>query len=265
MHHKIDSLAYTNNLRSLPPAHKVGFAIALFILGFGGGGWVQGAIAIWLAIWIVVYARIQAKIYAQLLLIPLSFWILSIPALIIGISGNFAAIEADRVWGMAVGSMDVYISQQGLNQAQTILTRAIALSSCLYFVLLTTPFADLLNLLRKWQCPEIIVELLGLMYRFIFVLTDTVLELIVAQQSRLGYRNWRSQLRSLGIIVSQLLWRTLENYRSYSLGLASRGMNGELRFWSDRTYQANPRYFWEAIAGCLVLLLMSGWHYADRI
>ncbi|MEC4803433.1 MAG: cobalt ECF transporter T component CbiQ [Jaaginema sp. PMC 1079.18] len=260
MHHQIDSLAYTNHLRSLPPSHKVGFAIALFMLGFVSWMGVQGAIAIWLAIWIICYAGIPAKIYGQLLLIPLTFWLLSVPALILGISFSGNVNTADIAWG----SRYFYLSQQGISQVQIILMRAIALSSCLYFILLTTPFADILNLLKVWRFPTIIIELLALMYRFIFVLTDTVLELITAQKSRLGYHNRRSQLRSLGIIVSQLLWRTLENYRACSLGLISRGFNGELRFWSDREYQANSRYLKEALVGYGLLLLLAIFPYIER-
>ncbi|MFP4009536.1 MAG: cobalt ECF transporter T component CbiQ [Spirulinaceae cyanobacterium] len=259
MHHQIDSLAYTNQLRSLPPSHKVGFAIALFVLGFVSWMGVQGAIALWLAIWIIFYAGIPAKIYGQLLLIPLTFWLLSVPALILGVSFSGNINPIDIAWG----SRYLYFSQQGITQAQTVLMRAISLTSCLYFVLLTTPFADILNLLKAWRFPAIIIELLALMYRFIFVLTDTVLELVTAQKSRLGYHNRRSQFRSLGIIISQLLWRTLENYRACYLGLISRGFNGELRFWSDREYQANPRYMVEAIAGYCCLLLLAIIPYFD--
>lgn len=253
MHHQIDSLAYTNRLRSLPPSHKVGWAIALFVLGFVSWMGVQGAIAFWLAIWIIFYAGIPAKIYGQLLLIPLTFWLLSVPALVLGISFSGNVNPIDIAWGWRY----FYLSQQGISQAQIIFMRAIALTSCLYFILLTTPFADILHLLKAWRFPTVIIELLALMYRFIFVLTDTVLELVTAQKSRMGYRNRRSQLRSLGIIISQLLWRTLENYRACSLGLISRGFNGELRFWSDREYKANPRYMVEAIAGYFLLVLLA--------
>ncbi|WP_411053578.1 CbiQ family ECF transporter T component, partial [Tritonibacter sp. SIMBA_163] len=82
--------------------------------------------------------------------------------------------------------------------------RAIALTSCLYFILFTVPFVEIIRVLRDFRCPPLITELLVLMYRFIFVLTDTVMEILTAQQSRLGYGNWRVGMRSLSLLIGQL-------------------------------------------------------------
>jgi cobalt/nickel transport system permease protein len=103
------------------------------------------------------------------------------------------------------------------------------------------------------------------MYRFIFVLTATASELLTAQQSRLGYGDWRSGLRSLSLVVVQLLRRTLENYRQISLGLTSRGFKGELRVWHARRYKSSRRYGSEAIGGYCLLLILVGLHYANGI
>jgi cobalt/nickel transport system permease protein len=267
MHHQIDSLVYQNRLRSLPPEHKLIFAIALFILSYLAPKSVQIIITVWLGIWIVVYARIPFKFYGQLLLIPLSFWLVSVPALAIGVVGwqNLSLVQGDIWQGIRLGSFYLYISEQGIDQCRELFTRAIALTSCLYFGLLTIPFADIWLILKRCGCPTLIIELLALMYRFIFVLTDTANELLTAQEARIGYRNWRLGMRSLALIASQLLRRTLENYRQISMGLESRGFRGELRFWHGRRYQANWRYIMEALVGYLLLLIWTGWHYAHGI
>lgn len=267
MHHQIDALAYTNRLRSLPPEHKLIFAIALFGLSYVAPIGVQILVTVWLGVWIVGYARIPVKIYRQLLLIPLSFWLVSVPALAIGVVGwqNIATVQGDIGQGIKLGSLYLYISHQGIEQVRELLTRAIALTSCMYFVLLTVPFADILRILKRCGCPNLITELLALMYRFIFVLTDTANELLTAQQARSGYRTWRLGMHSLALIASQLLRRTLENYRQISMGLESRGFRGELRFWHSRRYRPNWRYIMEAIAGYLILLVCTGWHYAHGI
>ena len=59
------------------------------------------------------------------------------------------------------------------------------------------------------------------MYRFIFSLLAIADELWIAQNSRCGYRTWNRGMHSLGILIGQLLQRTLENYRHVSLSLAS--------------------------------------------
>ena len=263
MHHQIDALAHTNQLRSLPPEHKLGFAIALFILGYLAPAIVQLLIALWLFVWVVKYAKIPANIYLKLLLLPTSFLLLSLPTLLVGIStvATLKNIQTDVVWGMAIEPLYLYLSRQGMEQARTVFTRSIALTSCLYFILLTVPTFELIRILQRLGCPPLITELMGLMYRFIFILTGTVGELLTAQQSRMGYGTWRIGMRSLSILIARLLQRTLNTYQQLSLGLAARGYNGELRVWHSRRYKPSLRYATEAIAGYLCLLLLTGWHY----
>lgn len=264
MHHQIDSLAYTNRLRYLPPTHKLGFAATLFVLGYAAPPLAQVAIALWLAVWIVGYAQIPAHIYARLLLLPISFWLMGVPALLLGFGlvPNLGSFQADVWQGWAVGPVYIYLSRQGWQQASEVLMRAIALTSCLYFMLLTVPFVEILRVLRQLRCPSLMIELLALMYRFIFMLAATATELATAQRSRGGYLTWRRRLRSLGIIVSQLIVRTLETYRELSLGLQSRGFTGELRVWHQRRHKPSWRYGIEAIAGCLVLTLVTVMHHS---
>lgn len=267
MHHQIDSLAYTNRLRSLPPKHKLGFAIALFMLGYLTPPPIQLLITLWLMVWVIGYARIPAEIYLKLLFIPMGFWLMGLPALIIGISVNpdLAGVQADAIGGISLGQVYLYLSQQGLEQAQTVFMRAIALTSCMYFILLTVPFVEIVRVLRQLGCPALLTELMALMYRFIFVLTETAVEILTAQRSRLGYCNWRTGMRSLSLVAGQLLWRSLAHYQELSLGLTSRGFNGELRVWHAHRHKPNWRYISEAIGGFCLLLILWGLHYADGI
>lgn len=267
MHHEIDSLAYTNRLRYLPPDHKLSFAAVLFLLGYVSPVPVQLTIAIWLAIWVIGYAGIPWRTYGKLQSIPLLFWLTSVPALVVGgvWLQDSLSVQPDVWRGIALGNIYLYLSRQGILQVGTLLSRSLTLTSCMYFILLTIPFVEVLRVLRQWGCPDLIADLLALMYRFIFVLTQTVTELLTAQQARGGYRNWRTSLGSLGILVGQLLALTLNNYRQIAMGLASRGFKGDLRVLYRRRHQPNLRYTLEAVGGCLVLAVVTGWHYVDGI
>ncbi|MEO1069060.1 MAG: CbiQ family ECF transporter T component, partial [Cyanobacteria bacterium J06638_6] len=163
MHHKIDALAHTNKLRSLPPEHKLGFAIALFILGYLAPINVQILIVLWLYVWVIQYAQIPVKVYLELLLLPISFLILSLPALLVGIGSvaNLEGFETDIIWGIALKPIYLYLSRQGLEQARTVFVRAIALTSCLYFILLTVPTFEIIRVLSRLGCPALITELMG--------------------------------------------------------------------------------------------------------
>ncbi|MDB9375662.1 cobalt ECF transporter T component CbiQ [Nodularia sphaerocarpa] len=253
---QIDTLAYTNRLRWLAPEQKLLFAIALLILTAFTHSPVQIIIAIWMSIWTVIYARIPLKVYLKLVYIATLFWLTSLPALVInGIHINYLnIIQEDAIIGFNLGSYYIYISSYGIEQGWTILTRAIASLSCLYFVMLTIPFSELLQTLRRFGFPVLLTDLLLLMYRFIFVLLNTASQLWTAQKSRGGYCTFRIGIKSLSLLIGQLLRRTLENYRQVSLSLASRGFNGEFKVWHPHRYHLSQRYAIEAIIGYVVLI-----------
>ena len=261
MNHQIDSLAYTNRLRGLPPTHKLSFAIALLILSLVSGAIVQLSIALWLTAWIVIYAGIPGKLYLRLLSLPLMFLLTSLPALAVGgIQLNqIQAMQWDiwQNWGISIGNFYLYVSRTGIQEVSLLFTRTLASTSCMYFILLTVPFTETLQVLRQLRFPPLLTELLLLMYRFIFSLLAIADELWVAQNSRCGYRTWKLGMRSLSILIGQLLQRTLVNYRQVSLSLASRGFNGELRVWHSYPYKPSRRYTLEALFGCTILTLLS--------
>lgn len=264
---QIDTLAYTNRLRPLPPEHKLLFAIALLLITYFSNASIQLAIALWVSLWIVVYARIPARLYFRLLSIPIGFWLTSLPAFVI--SGvridHLASVQRDIWQGVTWGSYYLYLSEHGIHQAGTLAARAIASTTCLYFIILTVPFTEILDVLRRLGCPTLLIELLLLMYRFIFVLLQTAGELWTAQQSRCGYRTWRLWMKSLALLVGQLLRRTLENYRQVSLTLEARGFTGAFRVCHFRRYVPSQRYSVEALFGCALLTALTGWHYAAGI
>jgi cobalt/nickel transport system permease protein len=259
---QIDTLAYTNRLRWLAPEQKLLFAIALLIIAAFAHPAVQILIALWVSIWIVVYAKIPAKTYFGLVYVASLFWLTSLPALVInGVNlANLDLVQQDSIFGLTIGSYYVYISSHGIEQGMAILTRAIASLCCLYFIMLTIPFTELLQTLRRVGFPVLLTELLLLMYRFIFVLLNTAAELWTAQQSRGGYRTFATGMKSLALLIGQLLKRTLENYRQVSLSLESRGFGGEFRVWHPYRYHHSKRYAIEAIFGCAILIALE-WSY----
>ncbi|OKH54626.1 cobalt ECF transporter T component CbiQ [Calothrix sp. HK-06] len=256
---QIDTLAYTNNLRWLPVKHKLILATTLFVITYVSHPPVQILIFIWMSIWIVGYARIPINTYFNLIYVALLFWLTSVPALSVNAVHitHLTSIQLDSLAGFTIGSYYIYISFHGIIQVLTILTRALAALSCLYFIMLTVPFVELLQALRKFGFPQLLAELLLLMYRFIFVLLNTASELWTAQQARFGYRTFNSGMKSLALLIGQLFQRTIENYRQMSLSVESRGFNGDFRVWYPERYKSSKRYLIESIFGCTLLILLE--------
>lgn len=258
MHH-LEGYACNNRLRQVSPQQKLLFAIAVLLIAFIGHPVTQGVIVLWMGMWTIGYARIPPGVYLRVLLVAGVFFLISVPALVVnGIPAeHIAGVYQDRLGGVAVGNWYLYISHQGLVQALRIGLRSVACTSCLVFVLFTIPFTDLLQVLRQWRVPPVLTELLLLMYRFIFLFLSVIAELQLAQRARGGYRTRQRWMVSVGLLVSQLLVRSLQHYHHFSLAVASRGFNGNFQVYSTQSYGDSRRYAIEAFMGCVGLITLN--------
>jgi cobalt/nickel transport system permease protein len=256
VHIQIDTLAYSNRLRHLPPSQKLWFALSVLLLALLTHYPVQIIIFGWMSIWIVVYAGIPWRIYASMMVGVLTFLGTSMPALAIEYSSSISPdVQADSLWQMGVWSGQIYLSRQGLIQAMAVLIRSLASTSAMFFIVFTIPPIDLATTFGKIGCPAIAIELALLVYRLIFLLADTAQKIVTAQISRGGYRTNRLRLNSLNLMVRQLIQRTASRYQQLVLGVQARGFQQEFRFWQPTSYQYSPRYARESIVGCLLLIV----------
>ncbi|WP_373538515.1 cobalt ECF transporter T component CbiQ [Chamaesiphon sp.] len=255
MNIQIDTLAYSNRLRQLPPAQKLWFALAMLLLASIAHFPVQIGIFVWMSVWIVVYAGIPPQIYSAMMLGVMTFLVTSLPALVLNYTSGISSDRADCLWQIGVWSGQIYLSHHGLIQALEVTIRSVASTSALFFIVLTIPAIDLATTCQKIGCPSILIELSLLIYRFIFLLSDTAQNIITAQVSRGGYRTHRLKMNSLNLLVRQLIQRTANRYQQLTLGVKARGFEQEFRFWQPDVYQYSPRYARESIAGCVVLVV----------
>jgi cobalt/nickel transport system permease protein len=257
MHHALETYATTNHLRDVAPLQKLGFALGLLVMSLGLQPVPQLLLALWLAVWIVGYARIPARVYLQVLALAMVFMLTSSLALIFSWVPQWGAMPADVLGAWPLGGGYGFVSRSGLEQAGAIAARSLAGTSCLLLIIFTMPITELLQTLRKLGVPEILLELLLLMYRFIMLFWEVIFDLQLAQQARCGYRTRRRWLVSVSLIISQLLLRVFHHYQDFTLALQARGFNGRFRVYSDRPYYFSRRYALEAIGGCLLLLSIN--------
>ena len=258
MHIQLDTLAYSNRLRQLPPSQKLWFALTVLLLALITHYPVQILIFVWMSCWSVVYAGIPWRIYGSMMLGVMTFLITSMPALAIEYAGNITpAIQSDILLQIATWGGHIYLSRQGSIQAIAVVIRSLASTSALFFIVLTIPAIDLATTAQKIGCPQILIELALLVYRLIFLLADTAQKIVTAQISRGGYRTHRLRLNSLNLLVRQLIQRTAIRYQQLTLGITARGFQQEFRFWQPQSYKYSSRYARESIIGCVVLIVVE--------
>jgi cobalt/nickel transport system permease protein len=126
----------------------------------------------------------------------------------------------------------------------------------------TTRFPDLLTAMRALRLPRLLVAIIGLMWRYLFVLADEALRLIRARQSRSGQSPdprlrpggsmaWRA--RTTGGMAGSLFLRSLERSDRIYNAMLSRGYDGESR---SLPHPPITGAGWTALTGGLALLLL---------
>jgi cobalt/nickel transport system permease protein len=106
------------------------------------------------------------------------------------------------------------------------LTVVVKSTLCLLTMILlsnTTPFAELLNTLRRIGFPRLLVTVLALLYRYIFVLIDEAERLNRARESRTFGESRLQKWHSLASLVGQLFVRSTERAERIFAAMLARG------------------------------------------
>jgi len=214
---QLDTVANTNRWRGKSLTEKSLLALGMLAIAVCIPSW-QGAllVALLMTAATLLGARVPLRVWWQTLIAPLGF-------LLVGVIG--LALQVD-------GHLHVAIAPHGIELAGRLAARALAGVTCLLFLALTTPATHLVAGLRRIGIPAEIAELALLIYRFLFLLTDTAETMHAAQAARLGHSTYRRHLSSLSLLIANLMPRALSRARALEVGLAARGWRGELRVLS---------------------------------
>ena len=92
---------------------------------------------------------------------------------------------------------------------------------------------DILDVLKKLHCPKILIELMLLIYRFIFVLLETASAISMSQDCRLGNKNYRTALKSFGMMGSVLMIRAISRSNRLYDAMEARCYDGTIHVLSE--------------------------------
>ncbi len=118
------------------------------------------------------------------------------------------------------------ITYPGMHRFALLLARgALSLTALLW--LTARPFPELLQALERLGCPRAIVSLMGLVYRYLFVISDEAQRLMRARTSRAcGSPGLLYQAGTAGSMVGNLFLRSLERSERLYAAMQSRGYEG---------------------------------------
>jgi cobalt/nickel transport system permease protein len=145
------------------------------------------------------------------------------------------------------------VHQGGIWRGLELASRILGGMGVLLFFSLTTPLPELMRAARFFRCPPVLVELALIMYRYIFLLLEEGGRIRNAQKARLGFVDFKSGLRSSGILGGMLVLRTYDRAERSFAAMRCRGYRGALTAVTPGRLQGHD---WAALAVGLALLLL---------
>lgn len=222
----IDKYAYTNRLRNFNPMAKFFFAIGILILSLNMRDYrFNLCIFLFLLILTVGVAGIPFKKYTKLLCIPIAFLIVSLITILISCSPKRELF----LWALPLSKNYIGITRDAIVTCRHVFFRAMACVAATYFMALTIPMNQLIVVFKKFRLPKVFIELLILIYRFIFIFLEECKEIHTAQEMRFGYNNRKNSYKSLSLLIRCLFVRVMLKYEELIISLESKLYDGEFK------------------------------------
>ncbi|WP_409199474.1 cobalt ECF transporter T component CbiQ [Methanobrevibacter sp. DSM 116169] len=221
MNFDIDYIAHNNRLSNSNSYLKITLSIAIMLITlFLNNLTLDFIVFIGMAILIVLIAGISFKNYLKFISIPFVFAFISCVFLVFFFGSGEVVFNT--------GIFGIVAREDSLNLGIYTFCRVFACFSCLGFLTLTTPIAELFHTLARLKVPIIIIDIGLLMYSTIFIFLDQLDTMRKAQETRLGYVGAKNTYRSLGSLFSNLFIKSLDKSETMQHALNSRGYTGEL-------------------------------------
>jgi cobalt/nickel transport system permease protein len=220
----VDRYAYANRINRLHPGYKAGLAaLAIGVCLASGQPAIGLAVLVIMVGLAILWAGVPASPVLRLLAGQGAF-------LVAGVAGVALSVGQDAgSAGLALGPLVIGVRGDSLGAAATLLARAAGCAAAMNFLALTTPMVAIVDLLRALRVPELLIDLMTLVYRFSFAMLDALERMVQAHEVRMGFSGWRAGLRSSGRIGANLFVETFRRGRRLELALQARAWDGPLR------------------------------------
>ncbi|EHJ00943.1 cobalt ABC transporter, inner membrane subunit CbiQ [Clostridium sp. DL-VIII] len=227
--YSIDFYAYASKIRKWNAVFKVYLSILTLILCIAfDNPYVSIAVIITMAYVTVIKGEIPLTEYLPILAIPITFILLSTFTIAIDFSK-----QPIGQYNLYLGFGYVFTSIIQLKKMTFLILKIFAAISALQMMTLSTPTFEIISVLRNAHVPKIIVELMSLIYRYIFILMDVSAKMKNSAKSRQGYCDFRTSCYTFGSIASNMLIISLKKANAYYDAMEARCYDGELVFLEE--------------------------------
>jgi cobalt/nickel transport system permease protein len=219
----IDKYAYENRIVNWSPKLKALLWLVGITLAFQPVQWIKAVVLVTVA-GITIYAtKVSIRRYLRWFYAILPFVILSIIGIVVTVSSD----KASLLWPLKVGSVYLGMAKVILPQAGQVALQCMTAIVCTYWFALTTPFIQILQVLKAAHLPRMMIEVTMLMYRFIFIFVDAFEQIHRAQKLRCGYDSVGMTIHSSAVLAKMLFEQVIINYEMMTKALDAKLYDGE--------------------------------------
>lgn len=239
----IDYYAYRSGMKKWNAGLKVFLALGtLCILLAAGSFWVSVTIWAVMGLLTLLVGKVPFPVYLRYLLVPLGFLLTACLVIAVQVSGSVYG-----EWNLSLHFFYLCVTRSSLDTAIRVFFQVLAGISTLYMLSFSTPVSELIVVLQKLHLPEIILELMHLIYRYIFILFEVAGQMQAAAKARLGYQGFWKSCRTFSMIGGNLFLISMKKANSYYDAMLARGYQGHLEFLTEEKPVRSLH-----IAGCLL-------------
>lgn len=254
--YSIDFYAYKSKISHWNPMLKVIFAfITLVFCIIADNFYVSLIIALSMGFITVGIGKIEFGQYLYLLKIPIAFIVLSSIAIAVNIS-----TKPLEQYNFNLYFFYLNTSNENIIKTVKIIMKAFGAISSMYMMTLSTSASEIISVLRKIHIPKIIIELMNMIYRFIFILLDVQCKMKNSAQSRLGYVDFKTSCYCFASTSKNLLIVSLKKANAYYDAMESRCYDGEMNFLEENKEIKRI----QILASILYILILTIVHFITR-
>jgi len=236
------------------PAQKAGLAALVMVLCLVSDKPTVGLAAVFGMCGLATFwAAIPLRVFCGVLVAEAAFLLMTVG----GVAVSIGASPSVGTWAFAVGPCWVGTSPSSLALAWRLATRALGSAAAMNFLALTTPLGDLLEVMRGLRLPVLLIDLMTVVYRFVFTLMDSLVRMHTAQESRLGYASFQRGMVSAGLLAGGLFVDACRRTRRLQTALESRGCSRDLRVLPITYRRDSGLYRVEAVLLCGLVMIWS--------
>lgn len=248
--YSIDYYAYVSGLRKWNPTYKVLLSFLTLVICVAADHLhVSLLIMVTMSALTIFVGRMEVHSYLSLLTVPFAFMVMGSLAIAVGISA-----WPTGQYRLSFHWFYLYVSQESLWKTFCVMMKALGAVTAMYMMVLSTPASEIISVLRRFHIPKLVIELMNMIYRFIFILMDVQVRMKNSAQSRLGYCDFKTSCYSFGHTAGNLLIVSLKKANIYYDAMISRCYDGDLVFLEEEKKVKAGQI--AGAAGYLLMLLL---------